>query len=628
MAVASTDDRDQISTFSNYGVNTVAIAAPGTSIYSTFMSPPGTTDDGYTTMSGTSMATAYVSGTAALVLSHCPLSTGALRDALLSRATVLPSLSGRVQGGRRLNALDSVQTCDAAAPPSSDVVLRASDVRAADVHGAWKKTSDASAAGGVKLATADAGWSATSAPLAAPTDYFEATFSAPAGVPYHVWMRMHASTNSKWNDSVWTQFSDALVGGAPAYAINSTAGEAINLEACSGCGVAGWGWEDGAYWLARSNITFSSSGSHTLRVQTREDGVEIDQIVLSPSTYLTAAPGQTENDATVVQQPSTAEGSQPPPPPTASPFHGEPTSIPGVVAAADFDSGGEGVAYHDATPGNAGAAYRPTDVDLAASSEGGYTIGWIEAGEWVRYTVDVGAGGSYVAALRVASPGGGGTLRLASGATVLATVAIPATGGWQTWATVTVPITLHAGVQSLQVLFDSAGYNVSSIAISAAETGNSSGLSPYLGSPPSIPGTIQAADFDNGGEGVAYHDLSAGNAGGAYRQTDVDIAASSEGGMTIGWIDATEWTNYTVNVTASGNYTARLRVAAPSAGGVLHLGFNGSNVWKQHAIPATGGWQQWTTITVPVALQKGTQQITLYFDTSGYNVSWLSVDPQ
>src|SRR5262249_8477650 len=69
---------------------------------------------------------------------------------------------------------------------------------------------------------------------------------------------------------------------------------------------------------------------------------------------------------------------------------------------------------------------------------------------------------------------------------------------------------------------------------------------PYTGTAMAVPGSLPAANFDNGGEGIAYHDNSTGNAGGAFRQTDVDLAASSEGGYTIGWISSGEWVNYTV----------------------------------------------------------------------------------
>src|SRR5690349_13781720 len=103
---------------------------------------------------------------------------------------------------------------------------------------------------------------------------------------------------------------------------------------------------------------------------------------------------------------------------------------------------------------------------------------------------------------------------------------------------------------------------------------------PYSGTPVSVPGQINAADFDNGGEGVAYHDTTPGNTGGAYRSTDVDLEASSEGGYDVGWIAAGEWMNYTVNVAAGGGYSAQLRVASPN-GGSLHIGFNSaSNVWQ------------------------------------------------
>jgi len=49
-----------------------------------------------------------------------------------------------------------------------------------------------------------------------------------------------------------------------------------------------------------TNITFSTAGVKTIRVQTREDGAYIDQIVLSPRTYLTSAPGPLRNDNTIL----------------------------------------------------------------------------------------------------------------------------------------------------------------------------------------------------------------------------------------------------------------------------------------------------------------------------------------
>ena len=94
---------------------------------------------------------------------------------------------------------------------------------------------------------------------------------------------------------------------------------------------------------------------------------------------------------------------------------------------------------------------------------------------------------------------------------------------------------------------------------------------PYSGTPVTVPGTIHAENFDNGGEGVAYHDSGSNNMGGAYRQTGVDIENSSGGGYDIGWIAAGEWLNYTVNVTSAGTYRVTLNVASPNGG--LTLGW-------------------------------------------------------
>src|ERR1043166_9586449 len=94
---------------------------------------------------------------------------------------------------------------------------------------------------------------------------------------------------------------------------------------------------------------------------------------------------------------------------------------------------------------------------------------------------------------------------------------------------------------------------------------------PFGGSARAIPGTIQAEDFDEGGEGVAYHDNSAGNSGGAYRSTDVDIETTGDigGGYNVGWMTAGEWMNYAVNVAQTGTYLLTARVAANGAGGTF-----------------------------------------------------------
>ena len=512
---------------------------------------------------------------------------------------------------------------------AADIVLYASD--AANLTGHWSRLSDSSAAGGQAISSTDTGWASTSSALAAPANSFEFTFSAPDNTPYHVWLRLRAGSNSKYSDSVYAQFSDSVdANGSALYRIGTTSGLAVNLQSCNGCALAGWGWMDGAYWLSQTTtIRFSTSGTHTLRVQTREDGVALDQVVLGASAYLTSAPGQTLNDMTIVPKPSSSPPASSSPSSTSGPYSGSPAAIPGAIQAETFDTGGEGVAYHDTTPGNSGGAARQTDVDIENASEGGYDIGWTAAGEWVNYTVNVASAGSYSLQFRLASPGGA-SLRVGfngsnSGWT---TVTVPATGGWQNWTTVTVPVTLAGGTQVMTIAFDTGGVNFSYVkaAVNSSITPPPAATSsPYSGSPAAIPGTIEAENFDNGGEGVAYHDTTSGNSGGQYRSTDVDIEASSEGGYDVGWTAAGEWLNYTVSVGSAGSYTAQLRVASPN-GGSMHIGFNSaSSVWQSVSIPATGGWQAWTTVNVPVTLGAGVQQMTLAFDTGGINISYVNV---
>jgi len=78
------------------------------------------------------------------------------------------------------------------------------------------------------------------------------------------------------------------------------------------------------------------------------------------------------------------------------PFPGpEPHLMPGRIEAEDFDVGGQGVAYHDLTLENEGDKYRPDAVAIEPTTdlEGGYNVGWTEAGEWLAYTVDVASTG-------------------------------------------------------------------------------------------------------------------------------------------------------------------------------------------------------------------------------------------
>jgi GH18 family chitinase/chitodextrinase len=152
--------------------------------------------------------------------------------------------------------------------------------------------------------------------------------------------------------------------------------------------------------------------------------------------------------------------------------------------------------------------------------------------------------------------------------------------------------------------------------------------SPYGGTARNIPGKIEAEHYDNGGQGVAYNDLTAGNSGGALRNDAVDIEACTDagGGHNVGWIAAGEWLEYTVNVTATGTYKMEFRVAAITSGKYFHAEMDGKNITGNITVPNTGGWQNWTTVTVNnISLTQGTRILRIFMDSPEFNINFVNV---
>ena len=151
---------------------------------------------------------------------------------------------------------------------------------------------------------------------------------------------------------------------------------------------------------------------------------------------------------------------------------------------------------------------------------------------------------------------------------------------------------------------------------------------PYNGTLHNVPGVIEAEQFDLGGEGVGYHDLSASNTHLAFRNEGVDIEACTDvnGGFNLAGIQSGEWTNYSINVLQQGFYDFNFRVAATSGGKSFHIEINGVDVSGSIAVPNTAGWQAWQTVNVPsVQLNAGTQNLRLVMDSELFNVNYIEV---
>jgi hypothetical protein len=316
--------------------------------------------------------------------------------------------------------------------------------------------------------------------------------------------------------------------------------------------------------------------------------------------------------------------------PASTPYGGTAAAIPGTIQAENFDEGGSNLAYYDTTAGNKGGAYRSTDVDIGPTNDagGGYYIGWTPAGEWLKYTVNVTTTGTYTLQTRVANVGTGASFHVeVDGVNKTGSIAVPNTGSWTTWQTISTPgISLSAGTHVLRVSLDTigsggavGGFNWFQF-VAGTSTAPPPTTTPYGGTAVALPGTIQAENFDQGGQSVAYYDTTAGNKGGAYRITDVDIGSTNDvgGGYYIGWTPAGEWLKYTVNVTTTGTYSLQTRVANLGTGASFHVEVDGVDKTGRISVPNTGAWDAWQTITTSgISLSAGTHVLRVSLDTIG-----------
>jgi hypothetical protein len=264
--------------------------------------------------------------------------------------------------------------------PGPDVVLWAAE---APLASNWTVTPDASAAGGNRLQNPNKGAAKVVTALASPGDYFETTFTANAGVPYHIWIRGKALSNSTSNDSVHVQFDGSLdQSGQAAYRIGTTRSIEYVLEECSGCGLSNWGWQDngwGARGLLGPPLYFATTGPQRIRVQSREDGLAIDQIVISSSRWVNTPPGPAKNDVTILAKTDSPGGGNRPPAITiTSPASGANVTAPATVSigadASDSDGTITKVDFfaNDTVLGTDDAP--PWTVAWTAATPGSYTL--------------------------------------------------------------------------------------------------------------------------------------------------------------------------------------------------------------------------------------------------------------
>jgi len=146
-------------------------------------------------------------------------------------------------------------------------------------------------------------------------------------------------------------------------------------------------------------------------------------------------------------------------------------------------------------------------------------------------------------------------------------------------------------------------------------------FAPILGwaAPTQLPGRLEAEHYDT------YFDTTAGNSGGAFRYDDVDIENTSDagGGYNVGWVAASEYLTYPVQVNQAGTYRITLRGATPYSNRGVRVKIDNTDVSGRLAVPNTGGWQNWTDVSFETELSAGQHTAEVYFEDDLQNLNYL-----
>jgi poly(3-hydroxybutyrate) depolymerase len=237
---------------------------------------------------------------------------------------------------------------------------------------------------------------------------------------------------------------------------------------------------------------------------------------------------------------------------------------------------------------------------------GGQNVGWIEQNDWMDYSINPATSGTYTVKLRVATPNANAQLQIRKAdGTVLTTVTLPNTWGYQSWQTVNATINLTAGAQTIRVVSTaSEGWNI-----------NWMEFSPSAGAaaPPPASGTATKIEAE------AFSSQSG---------IQTEWTQDAGGGQNVGWIDNGDWMDYSYNAPSTGTYTIKFRIATPNNGAQLQIRKSDGTVLSTVNITNTGAYQIWQTITATVNLTQGQQTLRILSSTSqGWNFNWMEITP-
>lgn len=248
------------------------------------------------------------------------------------------------------------------------------------------------------------------------------------------------------------------------------------------------------------------------------------------------------------------------------------------------------------------SAMNGVQTESTSDAGGGQDVGWIDLNDWMDYNVNVAAAGNFTVSFRVSTPNSGAKFQLRkSDGTVLATVSVPTTGGYQNWQTVTASVNLPAGNQTLRVVSTIAqNWNINWIDFASSAASQQP--------PVSSTSRVEAENWS------------------AMKGVQTEATKDAGGGKDVGWIDQGDYMDYDVTISAAGTYQMNFRVATPNSGIRLEVRNASGTVLASVPVPITGGPQTWQTASANVTLPAGAQKLRIYAATAqNWNFNWFEI---
>lgn len=282
-------------------------------------------------------------------------------------------------------------------------------------------------------------------------------------------------------------------------------------------------------------------------------------------------------------------------------------AVPGTIQAEDYDTGEQGVAWFDRTPGNQGGAYREDDVDIETGGSG-YVVAYVKSSEWLTYTVDVAEAVTYNATFRASSPWDDRQVWVWVDGVLEAQVRVPNTGSFDVYEDATADITLPGGSHTVRLQFyrDSQNLDYMTFESEGEPTGTPTPEPTGTVTPtPTATGTMTPAPT------VTVTPTVTGGQGGAGNETP---GPTPTGNVTI-----------TPTVTPTGNVTVTPTPTSGQGSGGQGGGANVSDLTNQNSPEAAtflGNNQSATALrppAVPIGLERVIGNLTspLFVTTAG-----------